>query len=48
MNITVIQLLTSKIYYVLKAGEVERRRNVVSVQDPRGVHQTHEFQHLLL
>ena len=40
--------LTSKIYNLLKAGEVERRHNVVSIEHPGGVHQTHELQHLLL
>lgn len=32
----------------MKGGEVERRGDVVTIQDPGGVHQTHELQHLLL
>lgn len=39
---------TSEVDYVVKGGEVERRHDVVSVQNPGGVHQTHELQHLLL
>lgn len=41
------QPLTSKIYYVLEAGEIERCHNVMSIQNPWRVHQTHEFQHVL-
>lgn len=39
---------TSEVDYVVKGGEVERRHNVVSIQNPGGVHQTHELQHLVL
>lgn len=39
---------TSEVDYIVKGGEVERRHDVVSVQNPGGVHQAHELQHLVL
>lgn len=40
--------LTSEIYNVFKAREVERSHDVVSVQNPGRIHETHELKHLLL
>lgn len=47
-KVELVRDLTSEIHNVLEAGEVKSCRDVVSVQNPRGVHQTHELHHLLL